>query len=689
MAGGSLGETKNVGQIAALWISATAPTNVKLIWYDTAQSIHRVYESSTGNWIPLNPQIITNTNLAALAVVASGDGLAVGKFYFLTDLGVIAIAITTTKIWYVDSHSNYVVNDLAASIQYYLNSTNLFIDGSTGVWDADTGRLEFNFTEITAPSNTNDYVVMRRKSGVVWSWVKVQLNKLISAVAGNSISWNNGIYFNFSQAIGNIKNVSGGVVGYDAYVTAMQTINQNIENVALNNQSFIQQAMDYTDAAVTDEEIYDKQLPTYITPSVTVVTTPTVGWSFKRIFADIYGWFSKLKYATYIGMGAPFEPTGITGNVTGSDSVSTAIQKLVYKCFHPKLTAQWSPVAYTGTVNDVAAGDTVDDAFAKVVGRLNQLGIITNGNLASRNGPSVGTNYTDFVINDANGGSLQFNMHASNRNAKVSADKIALRNSGVSNAFENELTGFESVAEFSAHDSGVGSGKVGASLIGFKASTSLGVAMNENMFGFFTNSALLGNINFFIYSLTLVSKQTRSLSFDTSSWIEVGGVDGTILLPACEQNFAKVFFLAIKTASIVTVQAQANNKIDALGSSVQSVNLSGRGKVYMFVFRPGWYYAGDSGIDGTWFYGLLNYNLSGGGGQPTVNDDPNNQEQSTAPVNNDNESGTGNDNGGSGTVSGEENKETNGNENNEQNQGGGGSGDENQLGDQTEDAGGN
>ena len=181
MAGGSLGETKNVGQIAALWISATAPTNVKLIWYDTAQSIHRVYESSTGNWIPLNPQIITNTNLAALAVVASGDGLAVGKFYFLTDLGVIAIAITTTKIWYVDSHSNYVVNDLAASIQYYLNSTNLFIDGSTGVWAADTGRLEFNFTEITAPSNTNDYVVMRRKSGAVWSWVKVQLNKLISS----------------------------------------------------------------------------------------------------------------------------------------------------------------------------------------------------------------------------------------------------------------------------------------------------------------------------------------------------------------------------------------------------------------------------------------------------------------------------------------------------------------------------
>ncbi len=47
-------KTTNLGLIVAIWVSNTAPTNTKLIWYDTSlsQPIHKYYNLSTESWEP-------------------------------------------------------------------------------------------------------------------------------------------------------------------------------------------------------------------------------------------------------------------------------------------------------------------------------------------------------------------------------------------------------------------------------------------------------------------------------------------------------------------------------------------------------------------------------------------------------------------------------------------------------------
>lgn len=50
-----MAETRNLGQISAIYIGTTAPTNTKLIWYDdnVGEKIHKYYDVLTETWIPL------------------------------------------------------------------------------------------------------------------------------------------------------------------------------------------------------------------------------------------------------------------------------------------------------------------------------------------------------------------------------------------------------------------------------------------------------------------------------------------------------------------------------------------------------------------------------------------------------------------------------------------------------------
>ena len=364
------GNTKNVGTIAALWVAATAPNNTKLIWYDTINSTHRTYNTSTGQWDALTPQSVTNTTLSALAIAAQ-TGLPIGKFYYLTDVGTLAIAINQTKIWYVDIHSNYVVNDLVASIQSYVNSTNLLIDGVTGIWDATNGRLLFNFTNQETPSSLEkdkDYILMHRNNNGVMSWVKTKLANLISLVSGNSNSWNNGIYFNANSYINSIKNASGGVVGYDSYQEDIASMEAEIDNLAADNNQVRQDAYDYTDDKTSSNEIYGKSLLSYIVPSGSP-SLPVIGWSLKTILNDIYGWVNKFKYGNNIKVGANFNVNGVTGDVNQNDSLTNAFQKVVYKLKKLLVSdGMQLPSPYNVPENPSypAAGDTVTTAIGKL-----------------------------------------------------------------------------------------------------------------------------------------------------------------------------------------------------------------------------------------------------------------------------------------------------------------------------------
>lgn len=373
------GETKNIGQVAAIWISAGAPTNTKLVWYDTSNNVHRVYNTSTGQWEVLNPQAVTNISLDSLATVATTSGLPIGKFYYLTDVGSLAISITTTKVWYADTHNNYVINDLAGAIQHYLNSDNLTIDGKTGVWDSATGKLTFSFNEILYPGQLDkehDSVLLHHGTG---SFLKAKLKHLISTATGNSITWSNGLFFSASSFISSIRNVAGGIVGFDRYQIDMSSVNTALNNLATDNNTVRNDCKTYTDNKVTNAQIYGKNLPSPITPSLSPANTPTLGWTFLQIISDIYGWFSRLKYGNNINISTNFNANGQSGEINQSDTVATAFQKTVYKLKQLAISDNISlPSDFDGTDAETyadypVANNTLTQAVGKLTVKMREL----------------------------------------------------------------------------------------------------------------------------------------------------------------------------------------------------------------------------------------------------------------------------------------------------------------------------
>jgi len=370
-------KTKNLGQVAAIWISSNAPENTKLIWYDIREQCHKVYETSTGEWEALNPQVVTNSTISDLSNIASQSGLSVGKFYYLTDVGTLAIAITTTKVWYVDSLNNYVVNDLASTIVAYINSSNLLIDGSTGVWNNESGRLEFAFSSVDSGENIdtdNDYIVIRRKNNNVWSWVKAKLSGFISAVANNSISWNNGFYFNFNEAVNSIKNIAGGIVGLERHNADLNLVAQSIVNVSNSVDSVETNCKSYTDDATADLEIYGKKWGrpwgVYQNPP----NAPGIDATLQEVLTILISWANVLQNSNKIKVGSGFSSNGRSGNVDYSDTVRSAIEKLVYKVNNQslaggvKLPSDYNVYDYSG---DVAADDDVLTAIGKLARKFN------------------------------------------------------------------------------------------------------------------------------------------------------------------------------------------------------------------------------------------------------------------------------------------------------------------------------
>lgn len=325
------GETKNLGQIAAIWVSAFAPENRKLVWYDTAERIHKVYNTANNTWEALNPQIVTNSNLSALKSIALGSGLSIGKYYYLTDVGTLAIPITTTKVWYVDSRNNYVVNDLAATIQSYINSNNLLIDGTRGVWDSTTGQLLFDFQILESPhvSIDNDYVVMRKKTNDTWYWVKSKLSNFISTLSGNSIKWRNGLFFNFTQSISEIKNKAGGIVGYDEYQNNNRDIGNIIGGVATSVQNLDVSSRNYTNSKTTASEIYSKQHSGAWSLFTNPPSVPNQSSTLEQILQILVSWVNVLQKADRITLGSGFSSNGRSGSVNYSDTVRSAIEKLI------------------------------------------------------------------------------------------------------------------------------------------------------------------------------------------------------------------------------------------------------------------------------------------------------------------------------------------------------------------------
>lgn len=382
------GETRNLGQVSGVFIGTTPPENTTLIWFDStpSQRCHKIYDPALNQWVILNQGIISAITYSELTSIAQGVGLSVGKFFKITDKGnALALAITSTKVQYDDSLGNILIDDLGTNIQYHVTSSNLLIDDVAGVFDTTNKKLVFQFNEITTPDFSNDYILGKAKRNSIWSLVKYKFSTLLSTVTGNSLSWNNGLFFDFNSAFNAKLDQSGGAVAKDTYDQDIELLQQDIENVASENQQIMDNANAAITAATTDAQIYAKRMQAPQTTGEAIDLA--AGDSLQNGLGKIQRFINKFKFATGIRVSLDFTDNVPNSYVNNNDTVDSALRKLQKQVKvavqSASLSQNWEPLPYTGTVPDVAGGDSLDEAFAKAIGRMNQIGIITNGKITS------------------------------------------------------------------------------------------------------------------------------------------------------------------------------------------------------------------------------------------------------------------------------------------------------------------
>lgn len=323
--------TKNLGQVAGLFIGTTPPENTSLIWYDSTPSMqcHKVYSVTLGQWVVLDDNTILAVEYSVLRNRAQDPGLSVGQWFKITDKdNALALAITSTKVQYVDSIGNILIDDLSASIQYHVTHQNLLIDDVHGVFDTVNKRLVFEFSEVSAVNFLgDDFVLAERKVNNVWSLFKIRFSKLLSTTSGNTITWDNGFYLNFTSRFTALLDVTGGAVSKTTFDNTIASIRTDLTNVANNQQAVAEQAAAAVAAAVTDDMIFDKRLPE--DPDVSTGPGDIIeGDTLQMIVNKAQRWFNSLKWATGIGLSDDYAEATQNFNVNNNDSVETAIAKL-------------------------------------------------------------------------------------------------------------------------------------------------------------------------------------------------------------------------------------------------------------------------------------------------------------------------------------------------------------------------
>lgn len=383
------GNTKNIGQVSGVFLGSTPPSNTSLIWYDTtpSQRCHKVYDESLSSWVIIDQNIVSAITYSELVNLANGVGLSVAKFYMITDRGnVLAMSITATKVQYCDELGNILIDDLGTNIQYHVTSSNLQIDDIAGVFDVSTKTLVFRFDESVPDMTANDFLLGKRNRNNVWSLVKYRLSTFLSNVSGNSISWNGGFFFNFNRALQDKMDVEGGVVSHETYEIDKDLIQQSIENVGSENQSIIRNAQQAIEDATTDAEIYSKEVPPFETGGEP--TDVAFGDTLLTIVSKFYRWVSKFKIADGIKLTNDFTESQNFSYINNQDNVDSAFRKIQYWFKHltssVRLSSGWTPDDYRHEINQVEDSDTIDEAFAKLAGKFDQIGFIENGLIESR-----------------------------------------------------------------------------------------------------------------------------------------------------------------------------------------------------------------------------------------------------------------------------------------------------------------
>lgn len=326
-------------------------------------------------WVILDQNIISLITYSELVNIARNVGLSIGKFYQIKDKSnALALAITTTKVQYDDSMGNILIDDLGSNIQYHVTSQNLSIDDIRGVFNESNKTLVFRFDEQVPDFTADDYLLGKIQRNNIWSLAKYRLSSFLSKVTGNSITWNGGFYFNFSNTLKNYFDKKGGVVAKDTYDTDMNQLNLSIQNVGKANQEITGNAAKAIADATTPTAIYDKQLPTALETGGEA-TDAAKGDKLIIILSKFQRYINKFKYATGIKVTSDFSPTDENIAINNNDTVDTALRKVakyMKGADNIKVSSDKLPVLVSKP-SEITKDDTVMEALAKLVYLVNHI----------------------------------------------------------------------------------------------------------------------------------------------------------------------------------------------------------------------------------------------------------------------------------------------------------------------------
>lgn len=329
--------TVDIGTIAGISIGATAPSNQAIIWYDTTDGLHKTYNQSLGEWVPMSQAIVAEIadfndliNKANLP-----GGLPIGAFYHVVkrdsdaNWNTMVWVVGSTRVQYVDKQNNIIVEDLAGqgTTTQYVASTNYFFDNVVATFDAATSKLNFQFQSVTDNPAMTDVLYGMRMVGENATLVKRTIPSLISKSPKNSLAFVDGLYFNFSAAMKGVivseQTDDTTVVGYKQYTAdyvAMDKVFQDVQKIVQDWQNN------------SREMIFTSKL-IEVNPVTATVAAPqdlTTNDDITAAFNKIQGWYNRLKLATGASLSSAYAPNPNTKGImpAAGDIVEKAIALL-------------------------------------------------------------------------------------------------------------------------------------------------------------------------------------------------------------------------------------------------------------------------------------------------------------------------------------------------------------------------
>lgn len=381
--------TIDVGTVAGISIGTTPPSNPAIIWYDTTDKLHKNYDASIGQWIPMSQAIVSEIgdfndliNKANLP-----GGLPIAAFYNVlkrdadAQWNTMVWVVGQTRIQYVDKLNNIIVEDLAGqgTTTQYVASTNYFFDNIVATFDQKTSKLNYTFQQLTDNPALEDVLYGMRVINNIPTLVKRTVKSLLSNSSKNSLGFVNGLYFDFNAAMnGVIVSEQTGdtqVPGYKQYKADYMAIEKAFDDVS----KIINDWQNGSSAMIFGAKLIE------VDPVTATVAAPqdlTTQDDLKTALNKIQGWYNRLKLSTGMSLSPAYAPAANKSRYPqAGDTVEQAIG--ILQKFLQDFNGQATAVTVGGNAGDFPASpnpsyqikptDNLYQAVAKIVNNLASL----------------------------------------------------------------------------------------------------------------------------------------------------------------------------------------------------------------------------------------------------------------------------------------------------------------------------